>query len=48
MNFVDYIHQNPVKRKLVEKASRWYYSSYNYWHERQNVPLDIDLKDFPR
>ena len=30
MDFVDYVHQNPVQRKLVEKASQWYYSSYNY------------------
>ncbi|MEX2380563.1 MAG: transposase, partial [Vicingaceae bacterium] len=48
---VNYIHQNPVRAGLVEKAEDWKYSSAsNYLERKQNVleeviciPLPINL-----
>lgn len=44
MQKVYYIHQNPVRAGLVEKAEDYKYSSVRIWHRRrlENEPLEID------
>jgi putative transposase len=37
---VDYVHFNPVKRKLVTRASDWRYSSFHVYVRRGLVPAD--------
>lgn len=41
---VQYIHQNPVRAGLVEKAEDYLYSSVRIWHRKrvENEPLEID------
>ncbi len=34
-----YIHQNPVRAKLVEKQEEWYFSSYNDYTARRSESL---------
>jgi len=38
---INYIHDNPVKRGLVEKAEEWYWSSAKDWNENADGPLLI-------
>jgi len=39
---IDYVHANPVRRGLVERAEQWRWSSYSAWHtdEPPIVPVD--------
>jgi putative transposase len=39
---IEYIHSNPVRRKLVEKCSDWPWSSHNAWTTGNDVPVPID------
>jgi putative transposase len=39
---IEYIHSNPVRRKLVEKCSDWPWSSHNVWTTGTNEPIPID------
>jgi len=39
---VDYMHNNPVRRGLVELAEQWRYSSAGYYAGAQDVPLAMD------
>jgi len=41
MQMIEYIHANPVKRGLVERAADWPWSSA-LWYERQEGVLKID------
>lgn len=43
---IRYIHANPVRRKLVDHPSRWYYSSFNEWMGNAPGPLRIDKSSF--
>ncbi|MHC5199146.1 MAG: REP-associated tyrosine transposase [Planctomycetota bacterium] len=45
-NVMHYIHQNPVRRKLVEYPNDWFYSSYKDWHTDETGPMDIDKPSF--
>lgn len=41
---IEYIHQNPVKRKIVSKAEEYYFSSaMDYFKGRQFGVLEIDM-----
>jgi putative transposase len=39
---IEYIHANPVRRGLVERAEQWRWSSYGAWHtdETPIVPVE--------
>ncbi|MBX3289317.1 MAG: transposase [Acidobacteria bacterium] len=45
MQKVNYIHQNPVRAGLVEKAEDYLYSSARIWNRRplENEPLLVDI-----
>jgi len=36
---LDYIHNNPVKRGLVERPDKWRFSSYIFWHSEIEHPV---------
>jgi putative transposase len=46
-HMVNYTHNNPVRRGLVEEPGDWYWSSYNEWREPGSGPLSLDLERFP-
>ena len=39
---IHYIHANPVRRGLVEKANDWKWSSYHAWQSGKDIPMAID------
>lgn len=39
---IEYCHNNPVKRGLVEHPGEWKWSSYNWYHGRDEIPLRMD------
>ena len=47
-NEIHYIHQNPVRRELVEHPGDWTYSSYKDWNTDRKGPVEIDKKSFYR
>jgi len=42
INVIRYIHNNPVRRKLVKHPKEWRYSSYKDWENDENGPIVID------
>ena len=42
-----YIHDNPVRRKLVARAEDWPWSSARAWATGVDEPLRIDRESFP-
>jgi putative transposase len=40
---VDYIHLNPVRRGLVERASAWRWSSAGWFESKTASPVEMDL-----
>ncbi len=44
---VRYIHNNPVRKGLVQIAGDWYYSSAADWEGTRPGPLAIDHDSFP-
>ncbi|MBI9018961.1 MAG: transposase [Phycisphaerae bacterium] len=48
INSVKYIHNNPVKKNLVELPQQWYYSSAVAWMDLTDEPLKIDKDSWPR
>jgi len=42
-----YIHENPVRRGLVERAREWAWSSWRAWQEGVDEPIPIDRDSFP-
>ena len=47
IDLVRYIHNNPVRKALVESAERWYYSSAADWQNIRQGPIPIDFDSFP-
>ncbi len=47
MQKVNYIHQNPVRAGLVERAEEYLFSSARIWRgcPREDEPLEVDLKN---
>jgi putative transposase len=39
---INYIHNNPVRRGLVDSPGDWYWSSWRAWHEGVDTPIRID------
>lgn len=39
---VDYVHQNPVRRGLVDHPLDWPWSSARFWDGRDDVPIRMD------
>jgi len=39
---ISYCHDNPVRRGLVEEPGDWKWSSYWWYQDRRDVPLEID------
>jgi putative transposase len=44
---VRYIHNNPVRRGLVQTAEQWHYSSAGQWDGSAAGPITIDRDSFP-
>ena len=44
---VDYIHKNPVRRRLVDGPYDWEWSSAKEWEEPGSGPMPIDRDSFP-
>ena len=42
-----YIHNNPVRKGLVETPSDWYYSSAADWENIRQGPITIDFDSLP-
>ena len=47
-NSVNYIHLNPVRRKLVETPRLWEYSSFIQYMDGCKGEIEISLRYFPR
>lgn len=47
INSVEYIHNNPVRKCLVDEPGKWDYSSYNFWMNGVDEPLRIDKETWP-
>jgi len=47
INSVKYIHNNPVRKGLVDVPDKWYYSSYNCWFNDIDKPMRIDKETWP-
>ncbi|MBN1506291.1 MAG: transposase [Sedimentisphaerales bacterium] len=45
---IRYIHNNPVRKGLVETADQWCYSSAADWLNTGHGPISIDVDSFPR
>lgn len=42
---LNYIHNNPVKKELVDSPEKWEYSSYRFWEfDEANSHLVKDFK----
>jgi putative transposase len=39
---IDYIHGNPIRRGLVERAIDWRWSSAGFWEGDRSGPLEMD------
>jgi putative transposase len=39
---IRYIHQNPVRRGLVDEALEWKWSSARFWEGNSDVALKMD------
>lgn len=47
LNSVNYIHNNPVRRGMVENPEEWKWSSYRAWNGMDDAVLDMDMESFP-
>ena len=41
---INYVHQNPVKRGIVSKASEYRWSSARAWETGDDEPISLDLR----
>ncbi|MFA8016266.1 REP-associated tyrosine transposase [Bremerella cremea] len=44
---IRYVHQNPVRRGLVEHATDWPWSSFAAWQSGIDTPISIDRSEVP-
>ena len=42
LQLIDYIHNNPVRRDLVAKATDWIWSSARFYAGETRVPIYMD------
>lgn len=48
ISLAHYIHNNPIRKGLVENVDNWYYSSAADWQNIRQGPISIDFDSFPR
>jgi putative transposase len=48
LTMVDYIHANPVRRRLIDYPENWKWSSAGDWAETVVGPVRLDKETFPR
>ena len=46
-NSLEYMHNNPVKRGLVQNPEEWEWSSYRAWNGLDGCKLEVDVDSFP-
>ncbi len=46
IRFIEYIHDNPVRRGLVERAEEWKWSSARQWLMEEETIIRIDRESF--
>ena len=46
LTMIEYIHNNPVRRGLVEKATDWIWSSARFYSGEVGVPIEMDALPF--
>jgi putative transposase len=39
---IEYLHNNPVRKGLCERAEDWVFSSAGFWSGKRDVPLKMD------
>jgi putative transposase len=44
---INYVHNNPVRRGLVDRASSWRWSSCRAWETGEDTPIAIDRASLP-
>ena len=44
---IRYIHNNPVRKGLVQTPDGWHYSSATDWEGSKSGPLSVDFDSFP-
>jgi putative transposase len=44
---IRYVHENPVRRGLVERPEDWPWTSYRTWMGGEPEPIRLDLQDVP-
>ena len=44
---IEYVHLNPVRRGLVDRAEDWAWSSFRAWQSGQDLPIAIDRNSVP-
>ncbi len=44
---IRYIHNNPVRKELVDRADGWHYSSAADWEGTGSGPIPLDLDSLP-
>ena len=44
---VRYIHNNPVRKDLVDDPGKWCYSGYNCWMNGSDEPMRVDKDTWP-
>ena len=43
---LNYLHENPVRKGLVQRSDDWWYSSAPFYDGRKDVCMEVDLLDF--
>jgi putative transposase len=44
---INYVHENPVRRRLVSEPALWPWSSYLAWTTGEDKPIAIDRESVP-
>ena len=47
LEHIDYMHNNPVRKGLVEVAEDWYWSSAAFWLKGGESPVKINAELLP-
>lgn len=45
---INYLHHNPVRRRIVLRPEDWYWSSCRAWEEDVDKPIRIDRDSVPQ
>ncbi|MDP8206043.1 MAG: hypothetical protein P9L92_05210 [Candidatus Electryonea clarkiae] len=43
---MEYIHNNPVRNKLVEFPEDWKWSSAKFWIQNKPDPVGVDIPEY--